>query len=702
MSAATFAFIGAKGGSGTTTICAELAKIARPPIVVVDGDLSGRRNLAVLCDAVHLLDVARGESALAIARSGPVTVAELAPTYETGFTIDLESVERLAASLDEASLVVADLPLPFAAPVRPFVVRATRFVIVTEPTLLGVTSASTIINELSRFGVPRSRIVALLNVRSGPVLLSRSEVEHTLECKTIAELPPMQDRNFGKALAALLLALRAIAAERPLDSLLPSAKNAIHDRRLRPRDAAAEGPAGGALAGDAAAAAESGERAVVEPAARGEVSPRERLKLRIHAALADNVDLLDASRAHTDANKLAEVRAKIDETAQRILSEYPQLESTEEIATLKQEIANEALGLGPLEDLMKDESVTEIMVNGYRTIYVERRGLLEYTGRCFTSEQQLRLVIERIIAPLGRRLDESVPMVDARLPDGSRVNAIIDPLSIDGTTLTIRRFGTHRLNAQDLIEKGSASEPILEFLQACIQARLNVVISGGTGSGKTTFLNILSGYIPARDRIITIEDAAELRLNQPHVVRLEARPTNIEGRGEIKIRDLVRNALRMRPDRIIVGECRGGEALDMLQAMNTGHDGSLTTAHANSPRDALSRLETMVLMSGFDLPIRAIREQIASAIDLVIQTERMRDGSRKISSVTEVVGMEGDIVTMQELIRFAQRGIDTAGKVLGDFVFTGIQPQHLRRFEEYGVDYDVRRLSSLQLVASSW
>jgi Flp pilus assembly CpaF family ATPase/MinD-like ATPase involved in chromosome partitioning or flagellar assembly len=701
VSSATFAFIGAKGGSGTTTICAELAKMAGPSIAVVDGDLSGRRNLAVLCDAVHLLDVSREASTIAIARCGGITVAELAPTYEAGFTIDLDDVERLAASLQETRLVIADLPLPFAAPVRPFVVRATRFVVVTEPTLLGITSASTIINELGRFGVPRSRIVALLNVRGGPVLLSRNEVEHTLECKTIAELPPMPDRNFGKALGKLLEALRSIAAERPLESLLPSAKNAIHDRRLHARETESERALGGAApAADFAIAGD--EEAAGEPPARGDVSLRERLKLRIHAALAENVDLLDASRARTDANKLAEVRAKIDETAQRILAEYPQLGSTEEIAKLKREIANEALGLGPLEDLMSDDSVTEIMVNGYATIFVERRGLIEYTGRCFTSEQQLRLVIERIIAPLGRRLDESVPMVDARLPDGSRVNAIIDPLSIDGTTLTIRRFGKRRLSAQDLIEKGSASPPILEFLEACIQARLNIVISGGTGSGKTTFLNILSGYIPTRDRIITIEDAAELRLNQPHVVRLEARPTNIEGRGEIKIRDLVRNALRMRPDRIIVGECRGGEALDMLQAMNTGHDGSLTTAHANSPRDALARLETMVLMAGFDLPMRAIREQIASAIDLVIQTERMRDGSRKITSVTEVVGMEGDVVTMQELVRFASRGVDANGGVIGDFVFTGVQPQHLRRFEEYGIAYDVRRLSTLERAASSW
>jgi pilus assembly protein CpaF len=288
------------------------------------------------------------------------------------------------------------------------------------------------------------------------------------------------------------------------------------------------------------------------------------------------------------------------------------------------------------------------------------------------------------------------------LPDGSRVNAIIEPLALKGPTLTIRRFGTRRLTADDLLEKGSVNEQVLTFLQACIEARLNIVISGGTGSGKTTFLNILSGYLPERERIITIEDAAELCLNQPHVVSLESRPPNIEGAGQITIRDLVRNALRMRPDRIVVGECRGAEALDMLQAMNTGHDGSLTTIHANTARDSLSRIETMVLMAGFDLPVRAIREQVSSAINVVIQTARMRDGSRKVISVTEVVGMEGDVVTMQDIIKFAQHGVDENNRVIGEFQYTGVQPQALRRFQEYGIDFDMRALSTLSLATTLW
>jgi len=374
--------------------------------------------------------------------------------------------------------------------------------------------------------------------------------------------------------------------------------------------------------------------------------------------------------------------------------------TAEELAELRRKIVDEALGLGPLEDLMRDPDVSEIMVNGPDKIYVERAGKIERTAKRFSSSRQLRLIIERIITPLGRRIDESSPMVDARLPDGSRVNAIIEPIAIDGTSLTIRRFGVHRLEAQDLINIGAVPPPIIDFLRACVQARLNCLVSGGTGSGKTTFLNVLSSFLPETERIVTIEDAAELRLHQPHIVRLESRPPNIEGSGEIRIRDLFRNSLRMRPDRIIIGECRGGEALDMLQAMNTGHDGSLTTIHANSQRDAISRVETMVLMAGFDLPVRAIREQIASALNIVVHTARLRDGSRKLLGVSEVVGMESDVVTMQEIMRFNQRGVDENQKVVGEFCYTGVQPTCLRKLEEYGIPYDPRGLSELKALAS--
>jgi pilus assembly protein CpaF len=358
--------------------------------------------------------------------------------------------------------------------------------------------------------------------------------------------------------------------------------------------------------------------------------------------------------------------------------------------------------LGPIEDFLHDPDITEVMVNGPNDIYVEIAGVLHKTARRFANERQLRLIIERIIAPLGRRVDESVPMVDARLADGSRVNAIIEPLSLIGPTLTIRRFGNKRLTAADLIEKASVTEEVLDFLRACVEARLNMVISGGTGSGKTTFLNILSNYLPSGERILTIEDAAELMLNQPHVVRLESRPANIEGAGQITIRDLVKNALRMRPDRIVVGECRGAEALDMLQAMNTGHDGSLTTIHANTSRDALSRIETMVMMAGFDLPVRAIREQVSSAVNIIVQIARLRDGTRKVVAVSEIVGMEGDIVTMQDIVRFQQQGVDEHNRVRGEYQYTGVQPNALKKFDEYGISYDFRKLNALKLATKLW
>ena len=695
MSAAFFALVNAKGGSGATSICWELAKSMRGDrrTIAVDGDLSGRRNLAILFDAVRTLDLSREGRTLGVTQTAGLTLAELAPSYDAAFTIHFDDVEQLAASFSDADCVIADVPLPFAAPVRPFAVRATRFIVVAEPTLLGVASARTMISELKKFGVPLTRMLLLTNCRDGNQAASRSEIERALEVKVVAEIPPASDRGYGKAIAGLDRALRAIAAE-PQIELLPSATGFIQDRRTEPRSPMSPRAAGS----DSAGIPVNGKAYNAE-----EIEPRERLKLDIHETLSSAVNLVEASAAHTDAAKLAELRQKIEDAAGQVLSEKKHARlSAEEIAQIKEEIVNESLGLGPLEDLMRDPAVTEIMVNGPKTIYIERSGKIERTGKRFSSGQQLRLVIERIIAPLGRRLDESVPMVDARLPDGSRVNAIIEPLAIDGASVTIRRFGTRRMTAQDLLDKGSANEQMLDFLRACIEARLNVVISGGTGSGKTTFLNILSSYIPQRERIVTIEDAAELSLNQPHVVRLEARPANLEGRGEIKIRDLVRNSLRMRPDRIVVGECRGGEALDMLQAMNTGHDGSLTTAHANTPRDALSRLETMVMMAGFDLPVRAIREQIASAVDLIIQTARLRDGSRKIISISEIVGMEGDVVTMQEIVRFAQHGVDHENKVAGEFQYTGVQPQCLQRFDEYGINYDVRKLSSLASTGALW
>ncbi|WP_309811812.1 CpaF family protein [Pseudarthrobacter sulfonivorans] len=381
-----------------------------------------------------------------------------------------------------------------------------------------------------------------------------------------------------------------------------------------------------------------------------------------------------------------ELRATAVEELSAVIDEEQVPLSPEERRRLIREIADEVMGLGPLQRLLEDPSVTEIMVNRFDQIYIERNGHLTLTGSQFSSDDHLRKVIERIVSKVGRRIDESSPLVDARLEDGSRVNAIIPPLAVNGPSLTIRKFSHVPLTVRNLIEWGSITVEMAELLSACVKARLNIIVSGGTGTGKTTLLNVLSSFIPEDDRIVTIEDAVELQLQQEHVVRLESRPPNIEGKGAIGIRELVRNSLRMRPDRIIVGEVRSGESLDMLQAMNTGHDGSLSTVHANSPRDAVARLETLVLMAGMDLPLRAIREQVSSAVDLIIQVTRLRDGSRRVTHVTEVQGMEGDIVTLQDVFVFDYAaGMDAQGRFLGKPVSTGIRPRFLDRFSELGI-----------------
>ena len=385
-----------------------------------------------------------------------------------------------------------------------------------------------------------------------------------------------------------------------------------------------------------------------------------------------------------DLSNQVEVRRQIEELFGKIADEEGLALTRAERVRMLEQITDEILGLGPLEPLLRDETITEVMVNGPQQVYIEREGRLELTNVTFQNDEHVMKIIQRIIAPIGRRVDESSPMVDARLADGSRVNAIIPPLSLVGPVVTIRKFAATPFTVEDMIRFGTATPEMFEFLEACVKARLNVFVSGGTGSGKTTMLNILSSFIPDDERIVTIEDAAELQLRQEHVITLESRPSNIEGKGAIPIRELVRNSLRMRPDRIIVGECRSAEALDMLQAMNTGHDGSMSTGHANSPRDMLARLETMVLMAGMDLPLRAIREQIASAVDLIVHQNRLKDGSRKIVNITEVQGMEGDVIVMQDIFVFEQTGV-VEGKIQGRLRPTGIRPKFVEKFDAAGI-----------------
>jgi pilus assembly protein CpaF len=409
--------------------------------------------------------------------------------------------------------------------------------------------------------------------------------------------------------------------------------------------------------------------------------PFAEVKNRIHHAVIGNLGpaLFNAEMdaTHLRERVLADIKSELAQEATI---------AREDRERLVGEIADDILGHGPLERPLADETVTEIMINGPHDVWVEREGRLHETNVRFTDESHLRRVINKIVAQVGRRIDESSPMVDARLPDGSRVNAVLPPLSLSGPLVTIRKFSKRRLGMSDLLNLGTLSPDTVDFLERCVRAELNVLISGGTGSGKTTLLNAASTTIPDDERIVTIEDAAELRLNQRHVLRLEARPKNIEGEGEIPIRALVRNSLRMRPDRIIVGEVRGAEALDMLQAMNTGHDGSLCTVHANSPRDALSRIETMVLMAGYDLPVRAIRQQVASALDLIVHLERLQDGSRKVTAITEVQRMESDVITLQNVFEYHVQGVGPDGKVAGRFEPTGLRPTFFHKFEKRGVD----------------
>jgi pilus assembly protein CpaF len=406
------------------------------------------------------------------------------------------------------------------------------------------------------------------------------------------------------------------------------------------------------------------------------------IRTRVQERLVETLgpSLYDASMSDTELEGLVHQRLR------ELLDDEESGLSAQEKLLIVRQIGDSVMGLGPLEPFVRDAEVTEIMVNGWDSIYVERAGKLYWTGVKFHDEGQLRRTIDKIVGKVGRRVDEASPYCDARLPDGSRVNAIIPPLSLDGPTLTIRKFAADPYKAEDLISFGTMTRPVAELLEACVRGRLNILVSGGTGAGKTTTLNVLSSFLPEDERIITIEDAAELRLQQPHVVRLESRPPNIEGKGEVAIRDLVRNALRMRPDRIVVGEVRGGEALDMMQAMNTGHDGSISTVHCNSPRDALARLETMVMMSGMDLGIRAIREQISSALNLIVHQSRLKDGSRRVTHVTEIVGMEGEIITLQDVFLFDySAGIDENGRFLGSLKSTGLRPRFLDKIAERGV-----------------
>ena len=459
------------------------------------------------------------------------------------------------------------------------------------------------------------------------------------------------------------------AAEHPESEVSPAAKSAAPVRPAPPPPPAAGGPSPLKSRGD--------------PMADERAAKFQTLKTDIHRKLVEQLDMTTLAQNVTE-----EIREQVRQIVVALCEESNTLLNFSERQRLAREILDETFGLGPLEPLLADEQISDILINGPKQVYIEKGGRLTLTGVKFKDNAHLLHLIDKIVSPLGRRCDEVCPMVDARLKDGSRVNAIIPPLAIDGPSVSIRRFGKDPITWDDYVRFRSCAPDMVEFLRACVHAGLNILIAGGTGSGKTTLLNNLSSFIPDDERIVTIEDAAELQLRQPHVVRLETRPANIEGKGRITIRDLLINALRMRPDRIVVGECRGGETLDMLQAMNTGHEGSMTTIHANSTRDAVQRVETMVMMAGFELPVRSIRQQFASALNLIVQAARLTGGPRKIVAITEVQGMEGDVVTMQDIFKFEQDGVNAQGEAYGRIVSTGVRPSFLERLKSAGANID--------------
>jgi len=682
MRAKTVAVYSGSGGAGKTLVATNLAVSLQQQdsgrVLLVDGNhpLPGEAAALVGLERAKAL----AEMVPILGRLTPEVFASYLVTAPSGISViplstdvlqsRLVSVDVLNRMLDLAvaayDLIVIDMATGIAPLTAQIFDRTDYVCVVTDPTPAGITRVRFCLDYLRSLQIPAEAMLLLVNRVPERGGVASERLERVIGLPIVVTLPddPEAVQTAASKGTPILVTSPRHAISRGIDRLARE----VATRGLRD----IKGTGGGTA------------QAMSQQVALDDLLA---LKVKIHRRLVEEIDLKKADLTYLrDPVKLQEVRARAEAKVNALVEEEAsEIQSREVKRQIVKEVLDEALGLGPLEDLLADPAVTEIMVNRHDQIYVERSGKLQLTAVRFLNVEQLRGVIERIVAPLGRRIDEKVPMVDARLRDGSRVNAIIPPLALRGPALTIRKFSKKLLGVEDLITFGSLTEQMATFLGAAVKARMNVVISGGTGSGKTTLLNVLASFVPNDERIITIEDSAELQLPQEHVVSLESRPPNIEGEGAITIRDLVRNTLRMRPDRIVVGECRGGEALDMLQAMNTGHDGSLTTVHANSPRDALSRLETMALMSGLELPARAIRDQIASAINLVIQQSRLQDGSRRITHITEVTGQEGNVFTSADVFVFRQTGLAPDGKVYGQYVPTGYVPSFVETLSRRGI-----------------
>ncbi len=726
----TISIFGTRGGVGKTTLAANLAasikRESNARCLLIDLDLplcgdiplllkaSGGKTLVDLLKLIDKLDSRLLKGYLTSHSSGIELLAGVSNPKEVT-AIDPPRIEQLLQILKDAyDYIVIDAGSEFS-PVTITVLDASEVVLlVLTPDIFSIKQCTKSLEVFRGLHFSSESMKLILNRSDIKGGIRPADVEVRLKKSIFASLKEDEKTVFSSINKASLYVTedtRSIAAgdivsltgklmgKRQSDgSMKGGILDAIKTKEvsgIKTEELESFTPAGkgGVVASDRKGLEEKVPELSVSPAkvaaTKEEKEKLTALKETVHKRLIDEMNLKHLGLGASGAEISKELRDKVQKKIQALLDEEGKWITDREMRrNLVSQLMDEALGLGPIEDFLRDPRITEIMVNGKDHIYVEEGGKLRLTGKTFTTNTQVLSVIERIVAPLGRRIDESVPMVDARLKDGSRVNAIIPPLSLMGPSITIRKFFKEKLTADNLVGFGTMTKEAAKLLEACVKARQNIVISGGTGSGKTTLLNVLSSFIPSDERIVTVEDSAELQLPQEHVVKLESRPPNIEGKGAIMIRDLVRNCLRMRPDRIVIGECRGGEALDMLQAMNTGHDGSLTTAHSNSPRDTLARLETMVMMAGMDLPVRAIREQISSAINLIVHESRLSDGSRKVVNITEVTGMEKDIITLQDIFIFKQTGIDEKGKVKGEFKATGFVPKFAEDFRSKGIELD--------------
>lgn len=693
------AVVGGKGGVGKSVFAANLMlaymQDMRQRPLLVDADLHSLGDQNIILNqnpAKSIVDVSRIQGPMDLKALSPMMVNASAGYSFIGAPrdahaareLDLEGYGKFLKSVTQHfPFVVVDCGSSMDSIVLKTLEHATVIFVVTTADVIVVNQTKRILSKIQELLFPPEMVQVVINRFSQSTLITPAMIQKNLGRQVFAALPddPSScDQALSKS-TPVVVGAPASAVARAYHDLV----RRIQQVSLLENLSKLKKPTGVASAA-APQLVDGGGPPSGSPS--GATDAWTAMKLRVHKGLIENLDLKKTNTDSTDPKQRAILREKTQKAILDILQSEDSagLLSTRELKSqMLKEVLDEALGLGPLEDLLADETVNEIMVNARDQIYIEKAGRNMMSKVTFSSEQQMMNVVERIVMPLGRRVDEKTPYVDARLQDGSRVHIIIPPLALRGPTITIRKFPKKRLEAKDLVSKGSATDEIMDFLRCCIEAKLNVVVSGGTGSGKTTLLNVLSNFIPASERVITVEDSAELQLGQEHVVRLETRPKNIEGEGEVSIRDLIKNCLRMKPDRIVVGECRDGAALDMLQAMNTGHSGSLTTVHSNNPRECLQRLETLVMMSGVNLPSKAIKETISSAVNLIIQQSRLSDGSRKILYISEVTGMQGDVISLQDIFVYKQEGMDKNRRIIGRFVPTGFVPKFVEEMEAKGM-----------------